>query len=247
MQKMMIYAAAFALTSALAHAETLVEAKARIESDYQNDLAVCAELGKSEQPGCKKDAATTRKTAYKTAWQAWQAPTSAQVYPPPYASAKAQIDKDYKARVAFCTQLDKPDAGTCQKAALNAQKASLKLALANKNAPPCPNCGVITAVNEVEKPGEGSLLGKIGGAVVGGVLGNQVGKGNGRTVATVIGAIGGGLAGNEIEKQVTKKKYYEVTFKLDSGESKTVAFDSSEHGFRVGDKIKFENDQLIPR
>ena len=41
-----------------------------------------------------------------------------------------------------------------------------------------------------------------GGAVIGGALGNQIGRGHGqdsRAVATVIGALGGGLVGNQIE------------------------------------------------
>lgn len=37
------------------------------------------------------------------------------------------------------------------------------------------------------------------GAVVGGLLGNQVGSGKGRTLATVAGAVGGGYAGNRIQ------------------------------------------------
>jgi uncharacterized protein YcfJ len=36
------------------------------------------------------------------------------------------------------------------------------------------------------------------GALIGGLLGNQVGSGNGRKLATVAGIIGGGMAGNEI-------------------------------------------------
>lgn len=39
------------------------------------------------------------------------------------------------------------------------------------------------------------------GAVVGGLLGNQVGGGNGKTLATVAGAVGGGYLGNEIAKR----------------------------------------------
>jgi uncharacterized protein YcfJ len=39
------------------------------------------------------------------------------------------------------------------------------------------------------------------GAVVGGLLGSQVGGGNGRTLATIAGAVGGGYVGNEIAKQ----------------------------------------------
>jgi uncharacterized protein YcfJ len=34
--------------------------------------------------------------------------------------------------------------------------------------------------------------------VVGGLLGNQVGGGNGKKLATVAGVIGGGLLGNQI-------------------------------------------------
>ena len=38
------------------------------------------------------------------------------------------------------------------------------------------------------------------GAVAGGLLGNQVGSGKGRTLATVAGAVGGGYAGKRIEE-----------------------------------------------
>jgi uncharacterized protein YcfJ len=36
---------------------------------------------------------------------------------------------------------------------------------------------------------------------VGGLIGNQVGSGNGRKLATIAGAIGGAYAGNEIAKR----------------------------------------------
>ena len=39
------------------------------------------------------------------------------------------------------------------------------------------------------------------GAVVGGLLGNQVGSGDGKTLATIAGAVGGGYVGNEIAKK----------------------------------------------
>jgi len=39
------------------------------------------------------------------------------------------------------------------------------------------------------------------GAVIGGLLGNQVGGGNGKTLATIAGALGGGYLGNEIAKR----------------------------------------------
>ncbi|MDD5334966.1 MAG: glycine zipper 2TM domain-containing protein [Rhodoferax sp.] len=39
------------------------------------------------------------------------------------------------------------------------------------------------------------------GAVVGGLLGNQMGGGNGKALATIAGAVGGGYLGNEIAKK----------------------------------------------
>lgn len=39
------------------------------------------------------------------------------------------------------------------------------------------------------------------GALVGGLLGSQVGGGNGRTLAAIAGAVGGGYVGNEVAKR----------------------------------------------
>jgi len=46
---------------------------------------------------------------------------------------------------------------------------------------------------------EHRIAGTAIGAVAGGLLGNQVGGGKGKTLATVAGAIGGGYAGNRIQ------------------------------------------------
>ncbi|MDY7546552.1 glycine zipper 2TM domain-containing protein [Glaciimonas sp. CA11.2] len=45
-----------------------------------------------------------------------------------------------------------------------------------------------------------SPLGIATGAVIGGLLGHQVGGGNGRTLATVAGVVGGGYLGNTVAK-----------------------------------------------
>ena len=50
----------------------------------------------------------------------------------------------------------------------------------------CAECGVVQSVHETKVKGEASGVGVVGGAVVGGVLGNQVGHGDGRKVATVV-------------------------------------------------------------
>jgi uncharacterized protein YcfJ len=48
---------------------------------------------------------------------------------------------------------------------------------------------------------ENSAIGIGIGAVVGGLLGNQIGSGDGKTLATIAGAVGGGYVGNEIAKK----------------------------------------------
>jgi uncharacterized protein YcfJ len=47
-------------------------------------------------------------------------------------------------------------------------------------------------------PQQPNYLGIGAGALIGGLVGNQVGGGNGKKLATVAGVIGGGMLGNEI-------------------------------------------------
>ena len=101
----------------------------------------------------------------------------------------------------------------------------------------CAECGVIESTQAIKQKGEGSGIGVVGGAVVGGLLGNQVGNGNGKTVATVIGAVGGGLAGNEVEKRVKSTNSYEATVRFDDGTTRVI----NEGGAAVwhtGDRVK---------
>lgn len=44
------------------------------------------------------------------------------------------------------------------------------------------------------------LMGQAVGAVAGGVLGNQIGKGNGRVIATAVGAVIGGAVGGQVAR-----------------------------------------------
>jgi uncharacterized protein YcfJ len=67
------------------------------------------------------------------------------------------------------------------------------------------------------------LLGTGVGAVVGGLLGNQVGGGNGRTIATAAGAVAGGYAGNKIQQKVQQGDTYTAT-----EQQCTTVYDSSE-------------------
>lgn len=55
------------------------------------------------------------------------------------------------------------------------------------------------------------LVGTGLGAVIGGLLGNQVGGGSGRVLATVAGAAAGGYAGNRIQQDVQRGDTYTTT------------------------------------
>ena len=108
----------------------------------------------------------------------------------------------------------------------------------------CNNCGVISAVNVIEKAGEGSGLGAVAGGVVGGLLGNQIGKGKGNTVATVAGVAGGAYAGHQVEKNVKKTQSYKITVRMNDGTDQIIN-QAADPGLAIGEKVKIENGNII--
>lgn len=244
--KIPLLAATLLLATSVTTAAPLTDSRTQIEAEYNTDIAVCKELGKAETPACIKEATARKNAAYADAWKKRSPALQTRVYYGDLNSNKPKIEKDYKDDLAFCKELGKADSATCQREALERKKLALKSVMTAPLDPKsaCPTCGTVTGVREVEKPGQGTLLGQVSGGVVGGALGNQVGKGSGRTIATIVGAVGGAMAGNEIEKHIKTGKYHEVAFKLNNGEEKTITFDASTHGFKTGDKIRFENNQL---
>jgi len=57
--------------------------------------------------------------------------------------------------------------------------------------------------------------------VLGAVLGNQVGHGNGRAAATILGAGGGAFLGNTVEKRTRTNTTYEIRVRMDNGSVRT--------------------------
>lgn len=101
----------------------------------------------------------------------------------------------------------------------------------------CAECGVIESVRVINDAKEASGIGLVGGAVVGGLLGNQVGGGRGKDVATVVGAVGGAVAGNEIEKRSGSTQHYEITVRFDDGSSR-VFNEASPPAWQPGDHVR---------
>lgn len=101
----------------------------------------------------------------------------------------------------------------------------------------CSNCARVTSVHTETRRGEASGVGAVGGAVVGGLLGNMVGGGNGKKLATVAGAVGGGYAGNEIEKN--QKSYTVWIIQVEERDGRTRRFERrSDPGLAAGDQVR---------
>jgi outer membrane lipoprotein SlyB len=112
-------------------------------------------------------------------------------------------------------------------------------------APPCHSCGVVESVHAVTQRGQGSGLGAAGGALVGGLLGNQIGGGSGRKLATVAGAVGGAVVGNQVEGNMKSTTHYQVRVRMDDGKVRTVS--SGSGNWQAGDHVKVVNGHLQRR
>lgn len=122
--------------------------------------------------------------------------------------------------------------------------AQTSAAPAQQKAATCSTCGTVQSVEPIRTQGSASGIGAVGGAVAGGLLGNQFGAGNGRTAMTVVGALGGGLAGNEVEKRVRSETVYRVYVRMDTGKTRYWTYQSAP-GVQPGDRVRLENNGLV--
>ena len=100
----------------------------------------------------------------------------------------------------------------------------------------CASCARVTSVHTETRRGQSSGVGAVGVAVVGGLLGNMVGGGTGRKLATVGGAVAGGYAGNEIEKN--QKSHTVWVIQMREADGRLRRFErSADPGLRVGDEV----------
>lgn len=108
----------------------------------------------------------------------------------------------------------------------------------------CHECGVIENVEAIQQKGEGSGLGAVGGAILGGVLGNQVGEGSGKKLARIGGAVLGGFAGNEVERRARTISHYQVTVRMDDG-TRRVITEQNAPSWRTGDAVRVRNGEIV--
>jgi outer membrane lipoprotein SlyB len=125
-------------------------------------------------------------------------------------------------------------------------KADYKNAGNKPAAARCLDCGRVTSVVLGEKKGEGGAVGLIAGGVAGALLGNQVGSGGGRKLATVAGAAGGAYAGKKVEEHARSSKQWTVNVEYEDGKRDSYTYDE-EPGMMKGDRVQRSNGGIVRR
>ncbi len=108
----------------------------------------------------------------------------------------------------------------------------------------CKDCAFVSAVHSETRQGKSSGVGVVGGAVVGGLIGNRVGGGTGKALLTLGGAAAGGYAGNEIEKNSNKHTVWVVRLVHKDGHAQTREF-SNDPQLRAGDTVASRDGRLV--
>lgn len=111
-------------------------------------------------------------------------------------------------------------------------------------APVCHDCGTVIGVREIKDPGQASGLGAVAGGVLGAVLGNQVGEGQGKKIARVLGGVGGAVAGHQVEKQTRSSVHYMVDVRMEDGTTQSVRRDAPP-SVQAGSRVRVQGGQLL--
>lgn len=101
----------------------------------------------------------------------------------------------------------------------------------------CTDCGRVESIRFIQEKGKGTGLGAVAGGVLGGVIGHQIGGGTGQTVATIAGAAGGAYVGNEVEKNKRTNAYWQVTIKMDAGNTRIFNY-TNQPTVNEGERVK---------
>jgi len=110
----------------------------------------------------------------------------------------------------------------------------------------CDHCGTVQAVKQEKRKGEGGAAGIVGGAVVGGLLGNQIGGGTGKTLATAGGAVAGGMVGNEVQKRMTAKTVWVTTVRMKDGSVRNFE-QEAQPGWAAGQVVQVQANGALAR
>ncbi|MBV8633973.1 MAG: glycine zipper 2TM domain-containing protein [Burkholderiaceae bacterium] len=86
-------------------------------------------------------------------------------------------------------------------------------------------------------------MGSVVGGLIGGLVANQFGGGNGKLIATAAGAGGGVYAGHELEVKNRQQEVYKIRVQLDNGDYRTVSQDN-DTDLSVGNRVHIDNGHV---
>lgn len=104
--------------------------------------------------------------------------------------------------------------------------------------------GTLVSVRPVKIQGgdSSSPLGAIGGAIIGGFLGNTLGGGAGRSLATAGGAVLGGLAGQGVQSNMNESSGVELEIRKDDGNTIMVVQKQAATRYSAGMRVAIASD-----
>ena len=169
-----------------------------------------------------------------------------------FAAESKKIAAAYEADKKLCNDETSSKARLqCRRDAKAEFDQSLAAARQRMNAPApkaapvlCADCGKVTAITTAEKAGDSGPLGVIAGGAAGALLGNQVGGGTGKDLATIAGALGGAYAGKKIEGMVKTQTVWTVSVQYADGRKANFEF-QQDPGMKVGDVVKNSGASVI--
>lgn len=91
---------------------------------------------------------------------------------------------------------------------------------------------------KISKDSSSLNMGSIGGTVLGGFIGNTIGSGSGRLLATAGGAILGGVAGNSINNAAKTYNALEITLREDGAGRDIAIVQSDDVSFQKGERVR---------
>ncbi|MEQ1667924.1 MAG: glycine zipper 2TM domain-containing protein [Sulfuriferula sp.] len=109
----------------------------------------------------------------------------------------------------------------------------------------CHSCGMVTAIRTTVIAAKPTGIGAVAGGVLGAVVGNQIGAGNGRTAMTIVGVASGAYAGNEVEKRSKSQLRYSVHVRLDGGGYRTFYLNHAPD-YSEGQRVRIVQGHPVP-
>jgi outer membrane lipoprotein SlyB len=107
----------------------------------------------------------------------------------------------------------------------------------------CDACAIVEGTKRETRHGDTSGVGAIGGAVVGGVVGNKT---TDSTIGTVGGAAVGGVLGHQIEKRIKRTKVWVTTVTMKDGSTRKFEA-ANDPKWTVGSVVEVKDGKLVKR